>query len=66
MLHKCLDERDKVVVSLIVLELKKQASVLVPQVKLSELADAQDVNWAQVPTYGVVIFAPWCESTLSM
>ena len=52
------DEHDKVVVPLIVLELKKQASVLVPQVKLSEFADAHDVNWEQVPTSGVDIFTP--------
>ena len=52
------DEHDKVVVPLSVLELKKQASALEPQVTLSEFADEHDVNWAQVPAFGNVVFDP--------
>ena len=52
------DEHDDVVVPLAVVELKKHASVLDPQVTLSELADAQDVKMAHVPTFGVVVFVP--------
>ena len=43
---------------LVVVELKKQASDLIPQVTLSELAEAHDVNWAQVPKFGVVELVP--------
>ena len=52
------DEHDDVVVPFVVVELKKQASVLDPQVTLSELADAHDVKMAQVPTFGVVVLVP--------
>ena len=52
------DEHDVVVVPLVVVELKKQASDLVPQVTLSELAEAHDMNWAQVPKFGVVELVP--------
>ena len=52
------DEHDDVVVPLVVVELKKQASVLDPHVTLSELADAHDVKMAQVPTFGVVVLVP--------
>ena len=39
------------------MELKKQASALVPQVTLSEFADSHVEKWTQVPTFDVVIFA---------
>ena len=52
------DEHDVVVVPLVVVELKKQASDLVPQATLSELADVHDVKIAQVPTFGVVVLVP--------
>ena len=52
------DEHELVDVPFIVVELKKQASVLEPQMTLSELADAHDVNIAHVPTFGVVVLVP--------
>ena len=52
------DEHELVDVPFIVVELKKHVSVLDPQATLSEFADEHDVNWVQVPTFGVVVLVP--------